>query len=166
MDKGAFVLLLGLGNELLGDDGVGLAVVRRVKELLPAPLAARVDIEEAAAAGFDLMEYLRGYGRAVIVDAITTEGGLPGAIYRMSAAELRPTAHLARVHGINLAGALAIADQLKIPMPGEVTVIAVEAEDLYTFREGLTPAVAAAVEEAARAVLAELACEPALSKDG
>ena len=150
------LLLLGIGNTILSDDGLGVAVARAAYELLPADLRGRVDLEDACTGGFDLVEYLPGYAAAVIADAIKTAGGEPGAVYTFDAADLKPTAHLAHVHGVNLAGALAIADQLQLPIPSRVTVVAVEAADLYTFREELTPAVGRAVEPAARAVVAEL----------
>jgi hydrogenase maturation protease len=150
------LLLLGIGNTIVCDDGVGVHVARRAGELLPPELAARVDVEEAATGGFDLVEYLQGYGRAVVADAIKTTGGTPGAVYEFDVAALRPTAHLAHVHGVNLAGALLIAEQMNLPMPAEIRVVAVEAEEIYTFTEAMTPAVAAAVEPAARACVAEL----------
>ena len=146
-------LVLGIGNEIRGDDGVGIHVARRVAELLPAELAARVDVDEACTGGFDLVDYLRGYDRAVVADAIKTEGGEPGTVYRFAAEALEPTAHLGHSHGVNLASALAILRELKLGAPREVRVVAVEAEWLYEFREELSPRVAAAVEEAAAAVL-------------
>ncbi len=149
-------LVLGIGNDLLADDGVGIHCVRRVAELLPPELAATVDVEEAAAGGFELVDYLQGYGRAVIVDAIKTKGGEPGAVYRFAAAALKPTAHLGHSHGVNLAGALAVLDALGLGGPAAVTIIAVEADEVTTFSEEMTPAVAAAVEDAANAVLRSL----------
>lgn len=146
-------LVLGIGNEIRGDDAVGLHVARRVKEQLPAELAAHVDVEEACTGGFDLVDYLRGYDRAVVADAIKTEGGEPGTVHRFSADALKPTAHLGHSHGVNLASALAVLSELELGAPGEVAVVAVEAEWLYEFKEGLSPRVAAAVEEAAGAVL-------------
>lgn len=151
------LLLLGIGNTLVCDDGVGVHIARRAGELLPAELAARVDVEEAATGGFDLVEYMQGYTRAVIADAIKTQGGTPGAVYEFDVAALRPTAHLAHVHGVNLAGALLIAEQMNLPMPAEIRIVAVEAQEIYTFTEELTAAVAAAVEPAARACVAALA---------
>jgi hydrogenase maturation protease len=149
-------LVLGIGNEIRGDDGVGIHVVRRLREALPPELAARVDVEEACTGGFDLVDYLRGYERAVVVDAIKTEGGEPGTIYKFAAEALRPTAHLGHSHGVNLASALAVLRELKLGAPREVTVVAVEAEWLYEFKEGLSPPVAAAVAEAAAVVAEEL----------
>ncbi len=146
-------LVLGIGNEIRGDDGVGIHVARRVAASLPPDLAPRVDVDEASTGGFDLVDYLRGYERVVVADAIKTEGGEPGKVYKFSAAALEPTAHLGHSHGVNLASALAVLRELKLGAPRDVMVVAVEAEWLYDFKEGLSPRVAAAVEEAAAAVL-------------
>ncbi len=154
-------LVLGIGNVIRGDDGVGIHVARRVAELLPAELAPRVDVDEACTGGFDLVDYLRGYERAIIADAIKTEGGEPGTVYKFAADALKPTAHLGHSHGVNLASALAVLSALELGAPREVTVVAVEAEWLYEFKEELSPRVAAAVEEAAAAVLEALKNPPA-----
>jgi hydrogenase maturation protease len=146
-------LVLGVGNVIRGDDGVGIYVARRVGEKLPAQLASRVDIEEACTGGFDLVDYLRGYERAVVADAIKTEGGEPGTVHKFSADALKPTAHLGHSHGVNLASALAVLRELELGAPRQVVVVAVEAEWLYEFKEELSPRVAAAVEEAAAAVM-------------
>ncbi len=154
-------MVLGIGNEIRGDDGVGIHVARRVAELLPAELAATVDVDEASTGGFDLVDYLRGYEQAVVADAIKTEGGEPGTVYKFAADALKPTAHLGHSHGVNLASALAVLSALELGAPREVTVVAVEAEWLYEFKEELSPRVAAAVEEAAAAVLEALKNPPA-----
>jgi len=149
-------LVLGIGNEIRGDDGVGIHVARRVAALLPAELASRVDVDEACTGGFDLVDYLRGYERAVIADAIQTEGGEAGTVYTFPLEALRLTAHLGHSHGVNLGGALAVLEGLALGAPRDVAVVAVEAAELNEFTEKMTPAVAAAVEEAAVAVLGEL----------
>jgi hydrogenase maturation protease len=149
-------LVLGIGNEIRGDDGVGIHVARRAAELLPAAWNGRVDVDEACTGGFDLVDYLRGYERAVIADAIQTEGGEAGAVYRFDAAALRLTAHLGHSHGVNLGGALAVLEGVGLGAPRDVVVVAVEAAELNEFTEEMTPAVAAAVEEAAAAVIDEL----------
>jgi hydrogenase maturation protease len=149
-------LVLGIGNEIRGDDGVGVHVARRAAELLPAAWNGRVDVDEACTGGFDLVDYLRGYERAVIADAIQTQGGRPGTVYRFDAEALRLTAHLGHSHGVNLGGALAVLEGVGLGAPRDVVVVAVEAAELNEFTEEMTPAVAAAVEEAAAAVIDEL----------
>ena len=149
-------LVLGIGNEIRGDDGVGIHVARRAAELLPAAWNGRVDVDEACTGGFDLVDYLRGYERAVIADAIQTEGGRPGTVYRFDAEALRLTAHLGHSHGVNLGGALAVLEGLGLGAPEDVAVVAVEAAELNEFTEEMTPAGAAAVDAAAAAIIDEL----------
>jgi len=155
-DRKGKTLVLGIGNEIRGDDGVGIHVARRVAELLPAAWNGRVAVDEACTGGFDLVDYLRGYERAVIADAIQTVGGVAGTVYRFPLEALRLTAHLGHSHGVNLGGALAVLEGLELGAPADVAVVAVEAAELNEFTEEMTPAVEAAVDKAAAAVLDEL----------
>ncbi len=146
-------LVLGLGNPLLGDDAVGLKVAALVRERLGKD--SGVDVEEEASGGLRLMERMNGYDRAVLVDAAVT-GRAPGTIRRLTPDDL-PTQRTAAAHGIDLTRALMLGRQLGYPMPSEVRIVAIEAESVLEFRDGMTPAVAAAVEPAVAAVLEELA---------
>jgi len=145
-------LVLGLGNPLLGDDAIGLKVAAVLRERLAGD--ADVDVREEEAGGLRLMEVLTGYERAIVVDAALT-GGTPGAIRRMGPDEV-PTQRTALAHGIDLPGALELGRSLGLPMPSEVRVVAIEAVRVLEFRDDMTPAVAAALEPAVEAVLAEL----------
>jgi hydrogenase maturation protease len=145
-------LVLGLGNPLLGDDAVGLKVASVVRERLSGRLD--VDVSEEEAGGLRLMERLAGYDRAVLVDACVS-GREPGTIHRIDPADL-PTQRTAIAHGIDLPRALALGRSIGLLMPSVVRVVAIEAESVLEFRESMTPAVAAAVEPAAAAVIEEL----------
>ncbi|HEY3355992.1 MAG TPA: hydrogenase maturation protease [Polyangia bacterium] len=146
-------LVLGLGNDILTDDAVGLLVARAVAARgLPG-----VIVREAAVAGFDLVDLLEGHARAVIVDAIRTDGGAPGDVYRFTPADLPRPGRLGAVHEIGLLEALELGRALGHAMPGEVVIIGVEARETEVFGEQPTPAVAAAVPVAAQAVLDEIA---------
>jgi hydrogenase maturation protease len=101
------------------------------------------------------MERMNGYDRAVLVDAAVT-GRAPGTIRRLTPDDL-PTQRTSAAHGIDLTRALALGRQLGYPMPSEVRIVAIEAESVLEFRDGMTPAVAAAVEPAVAAVIEELA---------
>ena len=147
------ILVLGLGNPLLGDDAVGLKVAALVRDRLNG--ATGVDVEEEEAGGLRLMERMTGYDRAVLVDAAVT-GGTPGEVRRLAPDDL-PTQRTATAHRIDLPSALLLGRQLGYPMPSEVTIVAIEAESVLEFRHDMTPAVAAAVEPAVAAVLEELA---------
>jgi len=153
-------LVLGLGNPILTDDGIGVYVVRAV--------AARwsgegVEFQEACVGGLRLLEVIVGYDRLILVDAILTPDGAPGQIHRLSTDDLRKSLHAGSTHDLSFQGALAWGRQIGMALPPDdaITIIAVEAEDVLTFGEALTPALTAALPDAAEAVLAELARDAA-----
>jgi len=146
-------LVLGIGNPILSDDGVGIHVARRLKEM---GLAGMV-VEELAASGLEFLDLVRGYERLVVVDAIQTSGGRPGDIYELVEEDFEKSIHGSSPHGINIATALALGRRL-VPqeMPKEVLFLAIEAEDLVNVSERLTPDVERAVDEAVRVILGKL----------
>ncbi len=150
MDRG-HTLVLGLGNPVLRDDGVGLHVVERLRLL---GLPAGVDLEQAGTAGLGVLELVAGYRRLVIVDAIDA-GGAPGSVYVLNEAELAEMApvHTCSAHEADLPTALELGRQLVLPLPEEIFVVAVQVQDTRSFGEQCTPAVAAAVDGICERVL-------------
>jgi hydrogenase maturation protease len=136
------VLVLGVGNPILSDDGVGIHVVRELKKRkLPG-----VDVEELAASGLELLDVVRGYDKVVIIDAIQTTKGKPGELHVLEEKDFEKSIHGSSPHGINIATALALGRKL-VPneMPKDVVFFAVEVEDLVNVSERLTPNVAKAL---------------------
>ena len=72
----AETLILGIGNILMGDEGIGVHVVRFL-EIQKWPL--KVDFLDGGTGGFHLLEYFQNYKRVILVDA-TIDGDKPGAI--------------------------------------------------------------------------------------
>ncbi len=150
-------LVIGLGNPILGDDGLGWQVAEAVRTWLAADgaaLADTVEVDCAALGGLSLMERMVGYDRAVVIDAVTMEQP-PGTVLRFELEELPDfSAHnAASAHDTSLQNALRLGRQMGAHLPTRVTVIGVQAEQLYEFSEALTPAVAAAVPVAAQRVI-------------
>jgi hydrogenase maturation protease len=149
------VLIIGLGNDILTDDAVGMKVAREVAALgLPD-----VDVVELSVGGLSLMEAMIGYRRVVLIDAIMTRDGEPGAVYTLDLDNLPGTLNTASAHDTNLATALRAGREFGADLPAddEITIIAIEAEDVLTFGEQCTPAVEAAVPVAAGVVQQVLA---------
>jgi hydrogenase maturation protease len=144
------VLILGLGNAILRDDGVGIKVVRLLAETGPHP---GIDLKEAEVAGFALIDLLEGYERAVVVDAVRVNDAEPGDIILFSSDSLEPSLHLVAGHQIDLPTALEMGRQLGRPVPSTVHIVGVQVQDDRTFDEACTPAVEAAVPQAARIAL-------------
>ncbi len=137
-------LVLCLGNEILSDDGIGFVVAREL-ENSPSPVEA--DVCCAALAGFSLLDLLAGRREVLIVDAIMTGESQPGTIYSFPASDLAPTWNLVGSHHISLPTAIEFGRLYGVTMPESVDVLAVEASDVQTLHEGLTPLVAKAVPE-------------------
>lgn len=147
-------LVLGLGNSILTDDGVGLAVAEEVGRRLHA---GDVTVAEASVGGLSLLELVVGYDRVVIIDAIQTGSCEPGEVHRLRPDEFHGRVRALSMHHISLASALELGARLGMPIPRQIVIFGIEAADVDTFGEQLTPAVAAAVPGAVELVLDELA---------
>ncbi|MEK7324858.1 MAG: hydrogenase maturation protease [Chloroflexota bacterium] len=155
-------LIIGLGNPILGDDGVGWRVAEEVKrgleigelETKSPILQSLIDVDCFSLGGLSLMERMIGYDRAILIDAVTT-GQPPGTVYRFQLEDLPEVscAHTTAAHDTSLQNALKLGRRMGAKLPSSVAVVGVEAERLYDFGEKLTPAVEAAVPQAVRAVM-------------
>ena len=150
MTTRATTLVVGLGNPILGDDGVGWRVAQEVQVRLTS---MDVNVACLALGGVALMEQLMGYQHAIIIDAMTT-GAPIGTVLCALLAELpNPAAgHTASSHDTSLATALKLGRALGAQLPEEVWVLAVETERLHEFSAGLPTAVAEAVPKTVRMV--------------
>jgi len=156
-------LILGLGNPILTDDGVGVRVAEAVHAALPPDTS--IEVDEVSVGGLGLMERLIGYERVILIDALhngTSSGAsqaTPGTLHRMTLDDLRaisPTQHSASAHDTSLVTALETGRRMGLPLPTELVIYAVQVENIIDFGDTPTPAVAAAIPKAAQAVLAEL----------
>jgi hydrogenase maturation protease len=152
-------LVLGLGNPILTDDGVGIHLVRALRARC-GPQDG-VDLAEASVGGLRLLDVLAGYRRVILVDAIQTPDGEPGAVYRLCPDDLRQSLHSGSSHDISLSGALTLGRSLGMVLPNDddLVIIGVQVEDVLTFGENCTPAVRAAIPQALQMVCEEISRE-------
>lgn len=150
---GQKTLVLGVGNPILGDDGVGIAVAR---ELAKSKIDA-VDVKEAETLGLDILNTIEGYGKVIIIDAMVIPKENPGRIIRIENPEGVMTAHSASPHDTSFASALQTGRKLGMKIP-KITVygITVKQKTLEEFREGLSPKVGRAATKAANLILKEI----------
>ena len=143
-------LVLGLGNAILCDDGVGIKVARHIAEKHPSP---DVIVKTAELAGFALIDLMEGFERAVVIDAVRVRGSAPGEVVVFAGSDLEPSLHLVAGHQIDLPTALEMGRRLGRPLPETVYIVGVQIEDDQTFSENCTAAVEAAIPAAVDAVL-------------
>jgi hydrogenase maturation protease len=157
MDDTHTTLIVGLGNPILTDDGVGWRVAQGVRERLSeepetSPLA---HVQEACVGGLALAEMLVGYHRALVIDAIMTQGGTPGTIYHLKLSELPGTLNTASAHDTNLNTALRALRRFGavVPCDDAIDIIAIEVQDVLSFGEQCTPVVEASIPAAVEQAL-------------
>jgi hydrogenase maturation protease len=152
-------LVIGLGNPILTDDGVGVKVAYAVRDALASAGHNDVTVTEASAGGLRLMEMMVGYDRVVLIDALQHADARPGTIRRMTLEELRsisPTQHSTCAHDTSLVTALDLGRQLGLHLPRDFAIYGVGVENVEYFGEEPTPEVARAIPKVTAAVLAEL----------
>lgn len=149
------VLVLGLGNTILTDDGVGILVTRAAAA---RGAQERAIFAEASVGGLRLLDVLGDHERIIMVDAIITPHGVPGQIHRLHPNELQSSLHSGSSHDLTLSDVLTLGRRMGMALPKDedIVILAIEVEEVFTFGETCTPAVAAAIPRAVEAVLAEL----------
>ena len=141
-------LVIGVGNLLRTDDGVGIHIINRLIKLHP-----EIDALDAAMGSIEIIEAMRGYDRAVIVDAIET-GAKPGTMYRINLANGEKPPNITHSHGTDIITTIQLGYRLyPDEMPREIMLIAIEAEDTLTISDKLTPMVTETIGEAIKKIL-------------
>jgi hydrogenase maturation protease len=146
------ITILGVGNLLFSDEGVGV----RVAELLQDryDFGENVQVVDGGTLGLNLLSVISEADFLIVIDAVRN-GGDPGTLYRLAGDEI-PRRILAKnsLHQVDLLEALACCQALdKVP---ETVILGVEPEDITTMGVELTLTVQAKIEEMVQAALQEL----------
>lgn len=138
-------LVIGVGNDFAGDDAAGRLVARALAG------SAGFDVAETHGAAADIVTWMEGRTRVLIVDACRS-GAAPGVVHRLDADAGALPGWLRSVssHGIGVAEAVALARVLGT-LPGHVEIWAIEGADFGT-GDAVTPEVASAVRDVAAAI--------------
>jgi len=149
-------LVLGIGNPILGDDGVGFHIAQ---ELAKEIKDENIDVKDTGIDGLNLLELIVGYDNVIIIDAIMTENGEIGEIYRLRPENFVKTVHAATSpHNANLATAIEIGKKaLAEQMPAKILVFAVNIQEVTEFTEQMTGKVREAIPRAVNLILTEVA---------
>jgi len=145
-------LILGLGNPLLGDEGIG---VRVIEELRGLDLPDGVEVVDGGTAGLGLIGLMEGYPRVIIVDAAEM-GHTAGRVARFTPSEvqLKAAGTPLSLHQIGLGEVLALAETLEV-VPAEVIIIGIQPGQMEG-GSGLSPEVEGAIPQVIGMVLDEL----------
>ena len=145
------ILILGLGNILLGDEGVG---VRVIEQLLTHPLPEEIEVIDGGTAGYELINFFEGKEKVIIVDAVKTDD-TPGSVYKMdlSVVQEDETVQLS-LHQIGLKNVFKMASLMDLNP--EVTLVGIVPKNYQDYNIGLSDEVENAIPLAIETVLKEI----------
>jgi hydrogenase maturation protease len=131
------VLVLGLGNDILCDDAIGLLILRNLKKHFGKD--PRFVFEETCEMGLALLDFIVGYSSLVLIDAVQIREHTPGHLYELDAQDLKSLPAFSP-HFLGVGEMLGLGDILGMEMPRQVTVFAIEVSDPLTVTTRMTPA--------------------------
>ena len=146
-------LIIGLGNPLREDDGIGLRVVQ---DLATRNLPDDVEVMDGGTRGLELVTLLETRRRVIVVDTVEM-GREPGEFERFSMAEVRPSGAEKQlsVHSAGLGDALLLAEVLGV-LPNELVIFGIQPESLE-WGTTLSPKLEQAIPRVVEGILTELA---------
>ena len=128
------ILVLGLGNTVLSDDGVGIYAMREIEKLVSMK---SVDFDEASLGGLELLDRIRGYDRVFIIDAVQTGKVDVGEVVKLKIDDLKGGSAMAR-HQVPFHEALMLGQRLGMDLPEEIVIYGIEVKEILTFSESCT----------------------------
>ncbi len=146
------ILVLGVGNLVLTDEGVGVHVAQRLQKM---DLPSHVEVLDGGTSGFDLLDDIEGRKKVVVVDTVKG-GGPPGTIYRMTTEDIEeaPKSRLS-LHDIDMTDLLKLADLFEIEKP-EIVIIGIEPKDMESASMELSPEIEAQIPKVIELVMKEV----------
>jgi hydrogenase maturation protease len=147
-------IVLGVGNQILGDDGVGIHVVNELKKQITN---SNIRVDEAITGGMNLLDLLIGYHKAILIDAVKSDDAENGDVKRMLLNDFN-TMHSCNPHDISLKEAIELAKKMgENQIPKDIVIIGIMMKRIpCEFGEKLSNSIAAAVPKAVQMTLNEL----------
>lgn len=150
------ILIIGVGNPILKDDGVGIHVLKMLEKKYSGIPA--LHFKELSTGGLSLAERFIGYDKVILIDALALENGTPGKVHKLSMDDFHSTIHQYCAHDCNLPTAYNLLEQQlgSESLPQDVIIIGIEAEELDEFGETLSESVKGAIPKALAIIEQEL----------
>lgn len=130
-------LVLGLGNDILGDDAIGLQIIRELRRRLP--IGGNIEAVESEEMGLALLDIISGYRKLVLIDSVKTGQAPAGTIHELPLDDVE-TLPLMAPHFFGIGEILLLGRQLQLPMPDEVSILGIEVTDPFTVTNSMSNA--------------------------
>ncbi len=130
--------MLGIGNEILTDDGIGPKLIH---DLDKNQFPDHIVYQNASLGGLELLEIIKDFDTVFIIDAIRTLKNDPGTVYCYTPDDFKETLHLSNLHDINFLTALELGRRTGMKIPSSITIIAIEIEEDRVFSNSFSPVI-------------------------
>ena len=143
------IAIVGCGNVLMGDEGVGPYVVEEIRKR--GVTAPEVELIELGVRGLELVDLIERYDRIFIVDAVKT-GGKLGSVHVFSCGDIRsfPSCSILTLHDLGLITVLKLCEKLYGDVSGKIKIYGVEVSDIESVKSGLSRSVKQGASEVIR----------------
>jgi hydrogenase maturation protease len=145
------ILVLSIGNDIIGDDGAAFEAAKLLQERFPDAL----DIENVYGGGLEILDFMEGREKTLILDTISDELVPSGTVFEIEK-ELFQTISTNSPHYVGLPEVLKLAGVFELDFPSDIRILAIETEMQSEIREGLSPQIKDAlphfVEQAAKII--------------
>jgi hydrogenase maturation protease len=143
MSKEDITLIIGLGNPILGDDGIGWVIAEELEKKIeesPELFNGEFEFKFLSLGGLSLMENLVGFSKVFLFDSIHSGSYPKGTIFSLPLSGLPnlSSGHSTAVHDTSLANALEVGRMIDLILPNEIWVIGIETDEIYTFSEDIS----------------------------
>lgn len=146
-------IVIGVGNPILSNDGFGLHVAKELQKKVTDP---NVVIETAYTGGFNLVDMMRGFDKAILIDTVHQKNAKNGEVKRFILSDL-PLAHSSNPHDVSLPEAFRLAKTLgETHLPSDIVIVGMVSHVIPAFGEQMTKEFAPNVSTAVHMVLSEL----------
>lgn len=129
------ILVLGVGNDILTDDGIGPKLCDFLKEKFSDK---PIQFEKLNVGGLEILEFIQGYETVIFIDAIKTENGQVGEVSLYTPNDFKETLHLSNLHDTSFLTALKLGESLDFEIPEKMYIITVEIKEDLVFSEYFT----------------------------
>ena len=125
-------MILGVGNDILMDDGIGPRIAKALEAKYPLP---EMEYHTTTLGGLDILEFINGYDWVVFIDAIKTKDGVPGTVYEFVPEDFKETLHLTNIHDVSFLTAIELGKELGLKVPKYMHIFAIEIIEDQVFGE-------------------------------
>ncbi|NPD88421.1 MAG: hydrogenase maturation protease [Asgard group archaeon] len=131
------IALIGLGNPIVGDDGVGIKVVDFIQKTLSLPSSVEV-IGDVSVGGIGLVELFKGYDKIILVDSIQTRNYQKGTVVELKPDDFASALHISDYHNMDFFTALEFCKQVHDDIPEDIIILGIEIINVMEFNDELS----------------------------